>query len=79
MEEHCTYNFGMCNAAVYLMKKLLCLFLLSFLFKDNTTLGIAEEISEKQKVLSTPRTCENYSLNRDVVAVSSLLFETFVS
>lgn len=25
MEEHHTYNFGMCNAAVYLMKTLLCL------------------------------------------------------
>lgn len=70
MEEHGTYNFGMCNAAVYLMKTLLCLFLLYFLFKDNTTLGLAEETSEKQKIFSIPRTCANYSLNRAAVAVS---------
>lgn len=36
-----------------LSKKLLCLFLLSFLFKDNTTLGIAEETSEKQSPFHT--------------------------
>lgn len=36
-----------------LSKKLLCLFLLSFLSKDNTTLGIAEETSEKQSPFHT--------------------------
>lgn len=44
--------------------------LLSFLFKDHTTLGEAEETSEKPKVLSTPRTCANHSLNRAAVAIS---------
>ena len=51
MEECCTYNLGMYDAAVYLMekKKTCYVYRLSFLFKDNTTLGKAEEISEKQK------------------------------
>ena len=55
MEECCTYNLGVCDAAVYLKKKkktTTCyVYRLSVLFKDNTTLGKAEEISEKQKSL----------------------------
>lgn len=54
MEEHRTYNFGMCNAAVYRMKKTCYVYmLLSFLFKDNTTLGKAEETSENQSPFHT--------------------------
>ena len=54
-EECYTYNLGMCDAAVYLKKKknkTTCyIYRLSFLVKDNTTLGKAEEICEKQESL----------------------------
>lgn len=63
MEERHTYNSGMCNAAVYLMKKTVMFIYCCPSCSKTTPLGKAEETSEKPKVLSTPPTCENLSLN----------------
>lgn len=70
MEEHRTYNFGMCNAAVYHMKKpVMFIYCCPSCSKTTPLLGKLKKLV-RTKVLSTPEACEHYSLNRAVVAVS---------
>lgn len=65
MEEHhiiILTILGCVRQLCILWKHCYVYILLSFLFKDHTSLGEAEETREKPKVLSTPGTCANHSL-----------------
>lgn len=73
MEECCTYNLGMYDAAVYLMekKKKPVMFIGCPSCSKTTPLMVKlKKLVRNRKVLSTPWTCENHSLHGAVGAVS---------